>query len=236
MYCNSLLIALEEEETVEEFEVFEEDSGGKLQKKRKDLLRQIVRDRRIQGHGRMQYIVGSYFRTRTFQFMYGFSRNEFRQGEGFSRLFVQPIQAFHIFFVLPWVFIDLIDSVIFRLIYTKYCPLCGWKYYKTDSRGGHDAKECDYCREYSLIIDDILSGRITQSERIFKKRAMERVAEGSRSPYDDLCCQRKLVFSIMDVICIWFSMTLLLSILVLGLWPIVKFIAEGLELPLMDLR
>ncbi len=235
LYCNTLLVPLDPEEEPEEGQVFEETAGGKALAQKKAIIAQMIRDRRVKGHGRMQYVVGSYFRTRTFHFMYGFSRNELLMGQGFSRFMVQPLNTSH-FFIIPWVFIDFFDSLFVRMIYSGYCPRCGWKYNKLVDGREHHAKKCAYCREYSLVIEDILSGRITQSERIFKKQSFEACAAGERSAYHDLCSQNKLISKLSDIFCIWFSVTLMLTLIVGAIWPIFSFLLKGLDLPDMDLR
>jgi len=235
LYCNTLLVPLDPEEEPEEDQLFEEDTGGQALARKKAIITQMIRDRRVKGHGRMQYVVGSYFRTRTFHFMYCFSRNEFLMGQGFSRQLIQPLNTSH-FFIIPWVFIDFIDSLLLRLIYSGYCSRCGWKYSPLTNGSSHNPHKCDYCREYSLVIEDILSGRITQSERIFRKQSFEALAAGERSAYHDLCSQNKLISMISDVFCIWFSVTLMLSFIVLALWPLISLMVRSLELPGMELR
>jgi len=235
LYCNTLLVALDPEEEPEEGQLFEEKAGDAALAKKKAIIAQMIKDRRVKGHNRMQYVVGSYFRTRTFHFMYCFSRSEFLMGQGFSRALIQPLNTSH-FFIIPWIFIDVLDSFFVRMIYTSYCSRCGWKYTPLTNAKGHDPRKCDYCREYSLIIEDILSGRITQSERIFKKQSFEALAARERSAYHDLCSQNKLVPKISDVFCIWFSVTLMLTLIVLALWPLFSLLMGGLDLPGMGLR
>jgi len=235
LYCNTLLVELDPEEEPSDFEIFEEAMSDEAIQKKKAIITQMINDRRVKGHGRMQYIVGSYFRTRTFQFMYGFSRNEFLMGKGFSRPLVQPLNTSH-FFIIPWVGINLLDSVWSRMVYNGYCPTCGWKFHQPMANQKHNLRHCNYCREYSLIIEDILTGRITQTERIFKRKAFESLAAKERSAYHDLCGQNKLSAKIFDVMCIWFSVTLMLSLLVMLVWPLFSWMLKGLDLPQMELR
>lgn len=233
LYCNTLLTQLDPEET-NEYDLLEEALGEKAMEAKRDIIAQMIKDRRVKSHNRMQYIIGSYFRTRTFHFMYCFSRNEFKMGKGFSRFMVQPFNTSH-FFIIPWVFIDIFDSLWLRLTLQSYCKKCGWKF-SALTGPEHDPKKCDYCREYSLIIDDILTGRVTQTERVFKKQSLEKLSLNQRSAYHDLCSQKKLLSSILDVLCVWFSISLMLALLVYLSWPLVRLFLRGLDIPDLHLR
>ena len=61
-------------------------------------------------HVRMEYLVGSYFKNKTFSFLYNFSRNELKLGKEFKRFFIQPID-FTSVIKIPWIVINIIDSI-----------------------------------------------------------------------------------------------------------------------------
>jgi hypothetical protein len=182
------------------------------------VIQQVVNEHGVEAHTRLQFIISSYFRTRTIHFMYAFSRNNFKMGPAFKRELIQP---FHLmsFLMLPWLVLDIFDSFLCRLIYTKYCPKCGWKFYKLTSDGDHDHMECEYNREYKEVINSILDGSIMRKEDEFRRLGMMRRSAGRRSAYWELCHGKQFFSSVFDIICIWFSICLWLILLIAICFP-----------------
>jgi len=182
------------------------------------LFQKIVNQHGISEHTRLQFIVASYFRTRTFHFMYVFSRNDLKMGAVFDRTFVQPLNMTSLL-LLPWLLVNIIDSVLFRLFYTKYCPVCGWKFYKTEANGEHQHRECEYNREYKEVIQAILDGTIIRSEIHFKRLGLMKQKTGRRSAYWDMCARKELSSAVLDITCIWFSICLWILWVVVIVFP-----------------
>ena len=208
LYCDSILVTVGENEPLD---IQWGDTG-------KTIALQILNQAKLEKHEQIQYIIASYFRIRTFHFMYSFSRNEFKMGKGFKRLLVQP---FNITFILmlPWVVVNLVDSFFMRLLHNGYCEKCGWKYKAQSEIIGHEKGECEYNQEYSAIVNDILSGRILKTERIFKERGDQKIEQGKRSAYFALCSTKDYFSSLLDVGCVWFSVCLILYTIVGLVFP-----------------
>jgi len=196
-----------------------------------------VRDRDSFTHDHMRYIIGSYFRLQTFHFLYCFSRNEFKMGPDYKRFWIQPLN-FTSILMLPWVLVDIVDSLFFRLIYTGYCKECNWKYIGRDVP--HNPQQCAYNKEYTALINEILTGHIARSEEGFQKQAMAKIKEGQHSAYVDLRGRKSKYEGVLDVACIWFSCGLIVYGIVVVLFPlVVKFVLslynyERIEINFLD--
>ena len=119
------------------------------------LAAKMSRDKTLDPHQRTQYIVGSYFKVRSLAFIYWFNRSQMRFGKEFERVLVQPLDYTSIL-KLPWVIVDLIDSLFFPFVYSNYCEKCNWKYFRKSKDGkSHAPDECAYNQEYSTLIDEI---------------------------------------------------------------------------------
>ncbi|HOW35716.1 MAG TPA: hypothetical protein PL155_04820 [Candidatus Omnitrophota bacterium] len=170
-------------------------------------------------HQRSQYLVSSFFRARSFSFVYAFSRNQLKMGKQFKRFLVQPLDL-TFFIKIPWVLIDLIDSILFHVVYTGFCPQCGWKHKKMTAQGDHTSDDCVYNKEYSAVVNEIFSGEIVRNEEEFERRAGEIIKQGKRSAYHDLCSRKRDFESFIDVITILISMGLLIYLVVRTILPI----------------
>ena len=162
---------------------------------------------------RKQYILGSYFHSRSFGFMYAFCRNDLKHGKTYSRFFIRPVDFFSLL-SLPWLLINVIDSILFRSCYGGFCEKCQYKYWPQGDIIGHEADECAYYQEYSRIVDDIMSGQITQTENKLRQQAKEEIEQGKRSAYRDLCSQKNGIDAFWDVTGIWITICLLLYLMV----------------------
>lgn len=213
LYCDALLVSLDDQtadkgDGQQHFESIDPER----------IIKQVVKDRNLQGLGRVQYLVGSYFKTRTFQFTYSFCRNEFKMGRDYSRLLIQPLNMTS-FLMIPWVIFDLIDSLQIRLTYSNYCPVCGWKFIKYTGMQVHDPKECRYNNEYREVIENIINGQITVREREFKQQAQARLDSGERSAYKDLCSRKSAWAAVLDVTIVWFSIMLIIYVIARIVFP-----------------
>ncbi len=214
LYCDGLLHTVEEDKT----DLNKNVDGGFGALSSQPVIQQMIEEHGVEAYTRHQFIVASYFRTRTLHFMYAFSRNEFKMGAVFSRKFIQPFRITSLL-MLPWLFLNIIDSLFFRISYTKYCPKCGWKFYRTERTGEHNHEECEYNREYKQVVESILAGLILKEESTFRRLGIMRRTAGRRSAYWDLCQGTNFFSSVLDVTTIWFSVCLWIIVVVAALFP-----------------
>ncbi len=214
LYCDTNLMTVEKDDTLG----FRDDKdfdpnlvGGDIQRG-VGVLKEILNEWEMGEYLRAQYVIGTYFKVRTFKFLYSFSRNHFKMGRDYKRVLVQPLNLTS-FLMIPWVIIDVVDSLLIRLSYNAYCAKCGWKFHQVHATQLHDAKECEYNQEYSRIVSEILSGNVNKTEGQIKENAYKKIRTGQRSAYRDLCSRRNGTGWFFDVLCIWFS---ILSLLVLA--------------------
>jgi len=221
LYCNALIMTVDEDNSPIQENMFAESDA---------IIEQVVRSKKLQTHDHIRYIVGSYFKTRTFQFMYKFSRNEFKIGRKYKRLLIQPLNMTS-FLVLPWLIVDFIDSLFFRLFYQGYCEGCGWKFLKIfGGQESHSKEECDYNKEYTSLIKEILSGNICRTEKQFKNEAMHKIQQDERTAYNDLCREKHKYDAVVDVASIWFSIGLIVYLIVWVSLPISLEIVHSIKI------
>jgi hypothetical protein len=216
LYCGAILFS---------------ESGGLLDDKPFDAFKGISDSLKAAGHAeldRKQYMVTSYFRSRTLRVIYAFYRNELRQGKTYRRFFVRPLDSSALL-SLPWLFINLLDSLFFRMVYIGFCEKCQYKYQPQASIVGHESNECEYCQEYSAITKDIMSGKIGETEVTYKEKAEENIKQGRRSAYRDLCCQNTGADAFFDITGIWISVCLIIFVLVRLLTPPFIYIFKYIE-------
>ena len=174
------------------------------------------------------YIIGSYFRTRTFYSTYFLCRNDLKIGADYPRFLVRPIDI-ATFLALPWFLVNIYDSIVFRFLYIGFCQKCGYKYHPERRIVGHKKEECDYYQEYTSVIHDIMTGNIVKTEDDHLKRANEKYVQGKRSAYVDLCSQKNGFSAFLDIMTVWVTVCLYLYLIVrLSFPPLARFI-NGLE-------
>jgi hypothetical protein len=224
LYCDGLLSPLSEEEE-KEFSV--KIGGGSPE----TLVADIVKDRNVViGEESALNIVESYFKRRSLLFMYKFSRNEMKMGRRFKRFWVQPLNFSVLIMFIPWIFIDLIDSLIFPIMYQGFCKKCQCKY-KIISEGQteHDKEECEYNQEFQRILTDILTGEIARSEVELSSTAGEKVKQGQRSAYFELCSRKSTLQWIADIFSILISLGIIIGIIIWFGWPYAQAVMNQLE-------
>lgn len=197
LYCDAQLIAAD----INDF--FRGQSSGVLEAK---AAKFIDRDD-IQG---MQYILGNYFKIRSFAFNYSFCRHQIRFGQKFGRFFIEPIRLLS-FVKLPWLLINIIDSFYIHTFYQNYCPQCRWKYKLLAGEAVHSEAECNYNKNYSAILKFILNGEIVKEEVKFQD-----MSTIGPNPYQQLCSRKQGVEWFLDICAILISMGLFISVIVLG--------------------
>lgn len=211
LYCDTSLLTVEKDDTAgfQDEKSFDPNLG----KPTSPVLREILKDWQVSEFLRVQYMIGTYFKVRTFKFLYSFSRNQFRMGQDYKRMLAQPLNITS-FLTIPWVVVNVLDSFFIRLSYNAYCPTCGWKFRQVHATQVHDPEECEYNQEFSRIVNDIVSGAITKTEGRIKQDAYKKIQAGKRSAYKDLCSRRTGTGWVVDVLCVWFSIMMVLSVVV----------------------
>jgi len=226
LYCDTILAILSEDDPLDDTIAFlskEDDSVVLLSNDIKP-LEHAIRDKDTLGQENIRYLIGNYFKSRTFYYFHVLSRNELKMGKEYKRFFIQPFN-FVFLMMIPWAVINVIDSLFFHLKYRTYCPICKWKYAGQSVR--HDARECAYNREYTLVINAILTGFIARIEPTFQSQAMAEVKRGQPSAYHDLCVRKNRYEKALDVVCLCFSCGLMLYVLMALLVPLItKFFAS----------
>ena len=116
LYCETPLVVLEDNDPVDDAIAFlstEDDAPPVLLSTDIRPLEQVIRGREPRPK-EARVVIGNYFKSRTFYFFYGLSRNELKMGQVYKRFFVQPFNlAF--FLMIPWAVINVVDSLFFHL-------------------------------------------------------------------------------------------------------------------------
>ena len=212
LYCNTILAVLSDDDPLEDTMAFlsTEDDTTILLSNDTGSLGEVIWKKDTLSPEDARYVIGSYFKSRSFYFFYGLSRNELKMEKKYKRFFIHPLN-FLFFLMIPWAVINVIDSVFFHLRYRNYCPTCKWKYAGRSAR--HDPRECAYNREYTLVINAILTGFIARIEPTFHSQAMAEVKRGQRSAYLELCTHKNKYEKALDILNVCFSCGLILYIL-----------------------
>lgn len=225
LYCDTSLMTVDRDDTVgfRDEKDFDPNLVGGDIKRGVSVLKQVLSDWELSEFLRAQYVIGTYFKVRTFKFSYDFSRNHFKMGKDYKRLLVQPLNLTS-FLMLPWVIMNFLDSLYIRLSYNAYCTKCGWKFHQVHATQIHDPLECEYNLEYSRIVREILNGNLNKTEGLIKESAYKKIRSGKRSAYKDLCSSRSALGWVVDVLCIWLSILVLMVVAVILVLPLfIKF-------------
>ncbi|OGX27411.1 MAG: hypothetical protein A2787_00965 [Omnitrophica WOR_2 bacterium RIFCSPHIGHO2_01_FULL_48_9] len=216
LYCHAVLTVLSDDAPLGDAVAFlsKEDDTTVLLSNDTGSLGEVIWKKDALNPEDARYVISSYFKSRTFYFFYGLSRNELKMEKKYKRFFVHPFH-FNFFLIVPWAFINVIDSVLFHLRYRQYCPTCKWKY---AGKGEHDPRECAYNREYTLVINAILTGIIARIEPTFHSQAMAEIKRGQRSAYLELCTHRKYEKA-LDIASVCLSGGLMLYLLLAFVLP-----------------
>lgn len=208
LYCGTILTVLPDDEPLEDAVAYlskEDDTTVFLSNDTASLGR-VIRKKHDVPQEDPHYVIGNYFKSRTFYFFYFLSRNEMKMGKEYKRFFIQPYNAVFLL-MLPWVAINFVDSILFHLRYRRYCPTCKWKY--TGRSAVHDPRKCAYNREYTLVINAILTGFIARIEPTFHGQAEAELKRGQRSAYHELCTHKNDHEKALDItsICVSCGLT-----------------------------
>ncbi len=179
-------------------------------KEKKIFKAKVQREGGSDSSERVEYLMGSYFRSRSFLFSYLFHRQEYKIGNKFRRFLIEPLRMTS-FLKIPWVLVDLVDTLFFRMLYGGYCPVCQCKIRMFLRENLHPKTECDYNKEYTQVIQQIRNGEIAKNEFGFRISGAEKKKKGLKSAYYDLCEKRNPFERITDVLTILFSITIIIA-------------------------
>lgn len=216
LYCDAMLTETSRDDSL--FSKPGQTAGGVSDEQ--SVTSQLLRNRNMEGQQQLQYLISGYFRVRSFHFIYSFSRQEMKMGKEVRRWLIQPLNVSYAV-MLPWVAYDLVDSLVFHMLYQGFCDKCGWKYCPTPRFLGHDPDECEYNKEFTHVIKEILTGQITYSEEEIKTKADQKITDDKRSAYYDLCRQKDYLTSMVDWVSVTMSVLFWLFLTVWMLLPLV---------------
>ena len=70
------------------------------------------------------------------------------------------------------------------------------------------------------MVNDIVTGNIAKSEGRIKQEAYKKIQDGKRSAYRDLCLRRRSTGGwFFDVLCVWFSICIIISVIIIIILP-----------------
>ncbi|MDD3375021.1 MAG: hypothetical protein PHY73_04790 [Candidatus Omnitrophica bacterium] len=212
LYCDGILIDAD-------LLAFERNSGTSLSQPKQ------IRMKDPMTHQRKAYLIGVFLKGKTFLSSFAFSANEMKKGEKFKRFFVQPLDISYII-KLPWLLVNFIYSLSYRLLYHSYCPECGWKYILSDGKGVHAKDECEYNQEYNRLSEEIFSGNVFIDLDELIAQSNEKRKNGKRSAVYDARNRNVGWESFLDVLSILSSIMLYLFLFTLLVMPIFGRIFE----------
>ena len=212
LYCNGRLLEADVNEIMK--------APAAVSQKEKFLL-----SSKVETPEHTQYLMGTYFRKKSFPFTYSLNRNQFKMGSQFAQLLVQPVD-FSFFIRIPWIVINLLDSFFLRIVYSGFCQDCGWKCRKMSSQIDHSKEECEYNREYSAILQDILSGKIIRNELSYESEATQKIRAGKKSAYYKLCERTNSFVTFVDLITIFISIAIFIYIVVGLAGPLIQAVED----------
>ena len=221
LYCDTNLLTVKYDDTVgfRDDKDFDPNLIGNDIKRGVSFLKDILSQWEVGEYLRAQYVVGTYFKVRTFAFSYSFSRHHYKMGRNYKRMWISPLNITSVL-IIPWVIVNILDSFYMRLTYNAYCSKCGWKFKQVHATQVHDVEECTYNQEYSKIVNEILNGSVYKTEGQIKEVAYHKVSTGKKSAYKDLCSRRSELAWIGDVLCIWVSILIVMGVIIAILMPL----------------
>ncbi|MDP8265753.1 MAG: hypothetical protein P9M07_02270 [Candidatus Aceula meridiana] len=186
--------------------------------KRKATEKIVIQDREVLTHERKSYLLGVFFRRRTFLTSFLFSLNDMKSGQSRKRFWIQPMSMSG-FIKLPWFLINFFCSIIFYFSYQGYCKVCDMKYVPISGEG-HCKDDCEYNQEYNQIVQSLFCGKIFIGLKSLEEAALERTNHGKRSAYFDLMRGNVLVEKFLDILSIWITMAFYIYLIVIIVMPI----------------
>jgi len=171
-----------------------------------------------------QYHIRSYLKNRSLFLDFDLFKNRLKHGKRLKRFFIAPVHLTSVL-NLPWFIFNIINTNLFHLNFTEFCPKCNCKCIP----GQHDQGTCDYNLEYFNILNDILSGRILENKEIYMHYAAEKRMKGLRSAYNDLF-RRNIYWEIFwDLLSIGFSIMLWIFVAVNVSFPMFMVLVQRLQ-------
>ncbi len=171
-----------------------------------------------------QHHIRSYLKNHSLFLDYDLHKNQLRHGRESTRFFIAPLNLTCLF-NLPWFFFNVVNTNLFHMQFTGYCPKCNSKI----NPQHHSAKECDYLKEYFHILDDILNGRIVSQKPVYEHYAQECRRKNVKSAYDDLFCRPVRWEIFFDLMSIGLSLAFWIYLAVNISWPMFNVLLQQLH-------
>lgn len=171
-----------------------------------------------------QHYIRQYLGDQSLFLLFDLYKNRLKHGKKLKRFLIQPIN-FTAFLNIPWFFFNIISSNIFHLQYTRFCERCQCK----RPQAQHAQEECDYNIEYFNILNDILTGDIVNTKRIYIQKYLIDKFKHRKSAYADLFLRDKSVEVFFDIFSIFVSICFWIYIAVYISYPMLLVLLQKME-------
>ncbi|MDD3375020.1 MAG: hypothetical protein PHY73_04785 [Candidatus Omnitrophica bacterium] len=196
LYCESILVKIHQDQSREDVAPSAQGTESLPSKK-------------ILTHQNKDYLMGILFRRRTFLSSFAFSCNDIKRSKKATRFLVQPIDIGYVV-KIPWLVVDIVYSLFFHILHSRYCPLCNTRYFifYHFQEAQHPKDACEYCQEYNRISDEIFLKKERVDLRVLRKESEEKVRRGKKSAFFDLTHRNIKLERFLDILSILISIAL----------------------------
>ena len=181
--------------------------------------------------GYKQSNIRSYLKDQSLFLDFDLHKNRLKHGKRLKTFLISPVNL-TAFFNIPWFVFNIINSNLFHMQYTEYCPRCNSKCIK----GHHTEEECDYNIEYFHVLDDILNGSMANHRHIYEQYSEERQKRGVKSAYHDLSHRQIRLETFWDITSILLSIIFWLYIIVYISYPYIQVLINRVQTLKLILR
>ncbi len=171
-----------------------------------------------------QYYIRSYLGDRSLFLLYDLSRNRLKHSPKPKRFLIQPVN-FTALFNIPWLIFNVVSTNIFHSRYTGFCQRCNCKMVPDQ----HSREECDYNIEYFHILDDILTGEIMRTKKLYHEKALLDQKSGKKNAFVDLFLRERKVEVFFDFLSVSLSIFLWLYIAVYVSYPMFQVLLQKFD-------
>lgn len=172
-------------------------------------------------HDRKEYLIGTFFRGSTFLSSYRFNLHELKKGRAAKRFFIRPPDLGTLI-KIPWLFVNVIYSMVYFFTPKSYCAKCGYQYIPAHGEAQHDPAECSYNQEYDMIEQEVFSGKVFIDLDPVRQISDAKVKKGQRSALRELLNRNMTWEKTLDVISIIVSIIIYVYLLVLIAMPLLN--------------
>lgn len=172
-------------------------------------------------HGRKDYLMGVFFHGSASLSSFRFYLHDFKKGKEMKRFLIRPLDIDSVI-KLPWLLINIVYSALYYFLPKGYCPKCGRKYISFHGETQHDPYACLYNQEYSLIEQEVFSGKVFIDLDPVRQISEQKIKAGERSALYDLVHRDLRLEKALDVGAILLSIFIYASLLVIALMPVLN--------------